>query len=278
MSQSSSEIDVPRFVATTIKPPPVTPLIAAVEAKREKLVCTLLDSGADPNEISPEYADQTPLIAAVKNNDIKLVQLLWKRGAYVNLMVDISPPDKSCTITMHTSAFTEACLIGSLDIIEFLREKGAFCERDRRNAMLSLARVSEDYRERALTRLIKLGIDINTSIQGTTALMAANDLGIDEEFIKLMVSRGADPNRQDNCGRTALHICLQNVLRSPIMWSVFPTIIRDFLECNTDISILARDGVTAFELTQQTHSAEIRALGMFFLEKNKRIPRQPIPK
>ena len=277
MSQiSNNEIDASKCVV--LKAPPVTALIAAVEAKKDKLVYKLLEEGADPNEIAPGYANQTPLITAVGNNDIKLVKLLWQGGAYVNLLVDISPPDKACTISLHTSAYTEACLFGSLEILEFLQEKGALSERDRTNALLSLARVPEDSRERVLARLVNFGIDINTSMEGTTALMAANDLGIDKEFIRVMVSKGADTNRQDTRGRTALHIFLQNVLRSPIMWSVFESIIRDFLEYGTDISIPAYDGVTAYELILHVPSAAIRALGMTYLEKNRRICQQPAQK
>ena len=65
----------------------------------------------------------------------------------------------------------------------------------------------EGSREPVLARLgnVKFGIEISTSVRGTTALMAANDLGVDNEFIRVMVSKGADTNRKDTRGRTALH-------------------------------------------------------------------------
>jgi hypothetical protein len=60
----------------------MTPLLAAVVNKRRRAVETLLERGADPNQVHPLFG--TPIHAAAGAGEVELLQILVERGGDVN--------------------------------------------------------------------------------------------------------------------------------------------------------------------------------------------------
>ena len=121
-------------------------------------------------------------------------------------------------------------------------------------ALLSIPRLSfrrHDERESILALLLKDDVNINDDIDGTTALMAVGEIGIDIWYLKVLFDHGADPNKVDKRGKTALHMFIEyevdptrlTTLR-PIHRDSVVDIVQVFLEYKTDISIVDYAGNT----------------------------------
>lgn len=78
--------------------------------KRRQIACTLLEHGANPNEVA---GGTSPLINSIATNDTELADLLIRHGADVNLTVASGSP-------IHM-----ARRVGNPDLVELLLRRGA---------------------------------------------------------------------------------------------------------------------------------------------------------
>ncbi len=89
-----------------------SPLIGAVRSENIQIAQLLLDSGADANQ--PVEGDGSPLIEAAKAGRLDFATLFVQRGANVNLAVD-----------GDENPLMNAAQGGHLDVVKFLVERGA---------------------------------------------------------------------------------------------------------------------------------------------------------
>lgn len=173
------------------------------EHDTENVVRLLIRSGADVNTESGRYG--TALQAACKTGNMAVVRLLLEEGALVNVEGGY-----------HGTAFQAACAKGHIEVVRLLLEHGADIHLRNNGAWHAAAHArSED----VMRLLLDLGVDVNDPCgPHGTALHAALrlDWTFDKEYktrslncqrkrdldkfklwmsrIKLLISRGADPN------------------------------------------------------------------------------------
>jgi hypothetical protein len=147
-------------------------LLAAILAGRRRSIDFLLDRGADPNAWArgrvrlPRGAEGSPVFVAAKQGDRQLIKDLKLHGANLD------------------GASAERGMEGDTPLLYAVRHRE-----------LSAARL-----------LIEAGADVkHRNESGTTALIEAAALGGTEalDFVKLLLSHGADPDAQDNQGVSA---------------------------------------------------------------------------
>lgn len=83
------------------------------------IICQLLEAGADPDACSSGYLNKTvdtALLRAIKNNDLRLVRMLLKRG------VNINRPARNC---LKRTPLQQACEQGNIQMIMLLLDNGA---------------------------------------------------------------------------------------------------------------------------------------------------------
>jgi hypothetical protein len=146
-------------------------LLAAILAGQRRSIDFLLDHGADPNAWArgrvrlPPGAEGSPVFAAAKQGDRQLIKELRRHGANLD------------------AASAERGMDADTPLLYAVR-----------------------YRELSAARLlIEAGADVkHPSRSGTTALIEAAALGPDAlDFVKLLLSRGADPDAKDAKGVSA---------------------------------------------------------------------------
>jgi hypothetical protein len=147
-------------------------LLTAILADQRRCIDFLLDHGADPNAwargryVLPRGAEGSPVFAAAKRGDRRLLEDLKRHGANLN------------------AASAERGMQGETPLLY------AVSQRD-----WSAARL-----------LIEAGADVKQGDEdGTTALIEVAALGGPEalDFVKLLLSRGADPDAKNHKGVSA---------------------------------------------------------------------------
>jgi ankyrin len=169
----------------------LTPLVYAVRGNSLEAVKTLLESGADVNQVTG-YG-WSPLLVATQNRYYKLAAFLLERGADVNLA------NKGGWTPLYLATDNRNIENGDypvrkgdmdhLDFIKILLDKGANVN----------ARVKDSTETR--TVFTNQWLDEN----GATAFLRASQSG-DLVLMKLLLSRGADPKIATMLGVTALHV------------------------------------------------------------------------
>lgn len=159
-----------------------TPL---ANAATRDVVAALIEAGAaiDP----PTAASSTPLTRAAMNGDVDQVRLLIDRGAAIDRADRFRTPLEAAT---------------SRAVVELLLERGADPK---------LGRVLIDVIRRGeldlVERLLDLGADVNArdSRSQTPAFYAA-EAPAGDPILALLIARGADVDRANDLGDTALHM------------------------------------------------------------------------
>ncbi len=169
----------------------LTPLVYAVRANDVESVKVLLAAGADVNQTTG-YG-WSPLLVATQNRYYKLGAFLLDRGANPNL------PHKGGWVPLYLATDNRNIENGDypvrkgdmdhLDFIKLLLDKGAEIN----------ARVKDSTETR--TVFTNQWLDEN----GATAFLRASQSG-DVELMKLLLARGADPKIATELGVTALHV------------------------------------------------------------------------
>ncbi|KAM6220676.1 ankyrin repeat and SOCS box protein 3 [Rhynchocyon petersi] len=159
-----------------------------------KIVRTLLDLGADPNERTPE--ETTPLFLAVENAQMNVIKVLLRYGSDINGSHSMS----------KWNALHQAAYQGSVDIIKFLLKKGADKECEDDFGITPLFVAAQYGKLESLTTLISCGADVNCqSLDRATPLFIAAQEG-HFECVKILLSSRADPNLYCNDDRWQLPI------------------------------------------------------------------------
>ncbi len=170
-----------------------TPLISAVKCRNIKLVESLLDRGADVNEVINN--GHTALTIAAQKSHKEVVKLLLDRGANVN----------------HVSSFEKTALMyaasdgdSNIDMVRLLIENGADV-----NAVLSLDQTPFEF--------VACKYNAYSRISYT-------------KILTLLLKHGAEPNRKNKHGETPFSIAtrdrnsvlaefLQKATRSSTLWA-----------------------------------------------------------
>ncbi|CAI5771315.1 ankyrin repeat and SOCS box protein 3 isoform X2 [Podarcis lilfordi] len=155
-----------------------------LSASRGSLECVaiLLESGADPNELTNDAS--TPLFLAVQNGHVDVIKLLLQQGANIN-----GPHCWSEWNSLHQAAFQNYP-----EILKLLLDKGAEKECVDDFGITPLFVAAQYGKLESLRILISYGANVNCKAKDrATPLFIAAQEGNDE-CTELLLSSGADPN------------------------------------------------------------------------------------
>jgi ankyrin repeat protein len=161
-----------------------SPLIKAVKANDVRAVRALLRSGADVNVRSGDGS--TPLLWAANNSSVEIARVLIASKAAVDAANDFG-----------ITPLLQASRIGDAAMVDLLLRSGANPSRAHPEGETPLLAASRSGSVATVRLLLARGVDVNAaeSFQKTTALMwAAAEGHID--VVDLLIEAGADPNRQ----------------------------------------------------------------------------------
>lgn len=167
-------------------------LFEALEKNNLEKVRACLNSGADINSKTGKYG-YTPLIYAVKQNRVDMVELLLKAKPNLNVA------DNNGRCAIHYAASD-----GNWKIWELIANSGADVNVKDSEGRTPLMRVDQDCMDRA-ELLVKLGADVNARTDtGYTMLINVCENNYGPEWVKFLIKSGADVNAKANNGITAL--------------------------------------------------------------------------
>jgi ankyrin repeat protein len=176
----------------------VTPLMGAALGDKVDIIRLLLSLGA---EVDMNNGRGTPLGAACDKGNLAAVKLLVTEGA------DINPPGSSRG-KICLAPIMSAAVSGHIEVMQFLREKGAAFEawsEDKRFSALQMT-IELQGPAHSVQWLIDNGHDLHVSSeQGYMPLHSAAEVKHDAAMSLLIAAR-ADVNATDNMGRGPLHV------------------------------------------------------------------------
>lgn len=191
------------------------------------VVRVLLKNGADPNYLSRD-GSYSPLILAAARNDAKLIQMLLKAGAKIDLR------NKSGATALQYAADQ-----GASDAVKALLAAGADPDRFDEKGLSPIHRASIDGHTDVVKKLIKAGGDVSLKTKknafGYTALHIAARYG-HFELVNLLLKLGADVNAETTgFKQTPLHqAAIANV----------DSILLTLIEAGADVDHADADGDT----------------------------------
>lgn len=198
----------------------------------------------------PDISGRAAIHIAAQNGHEKMVAVMIKKGVDVNLTEDA--PAQPGTTPLH-----EACIHGHSEVVKLLINAGADDTLKNSNgetpahcAVLAKEFGRELGTERKIAVLKELKhLDIPRE-DGKTPLMLAQLLNFlsTRELFPVFSDRGADMNRTDNQGRTALMLHAEN--------SCFKDTIKLMVRAGADINMADNEGNTALYYSLQSGDVE----------------------
>ncbi|WP_417898482.1 ankyrin repeat domain-containing protein [Bacillus haimaensis] len=156
-------------------------LHAAVSEKHQSIVKMLLDHGADPN--AEVEASGNALYFATRNGHQELVDLLYAAGGSLSL--------------------SAACTLGRMDLVgEILAVSPSEVNAGDFGPLTQA--ISEGHAD-IVRLLLKVGVELNDSWYTSNYMTYAIRFS-DEEIVKMLLDKGADPNLSNWLGVSYLHI------------------------------------------------------------------------
>ncbi|XP_008558673.1 putative ankyrin repeat protein RF_0381 [Microplitis demolitor] len=173
-------------------------LHSAISANNLPLVEKLISAGADVNMMSlakgPFY-DTTPLQVAVENENVKIVELLIKNNAHVNID------------SKRSTVLTKAARKGNFELVDLLIKAGAHVNPDSEQGKpLHMAIAKNNYE--MTEYLIARGADVNSISKNRTTLQTAVKRG-NKAIAELLLRHNVDVNDCLN-GKSVLCIAVEN--------------------------------------------------------------------
>ena len=135
------------------------------------------------------------LRCACRDGDIDVVRACLDRGADINLR-------RGSYCDNKTPLFV-ACQYDHLEVVEFLLARGASHQITGLSLLTPLHVACTSGHSRNLRRLLQVDTNVNCDGSGTTPITVAASLG-HVDVVRALLEHGADPNRVDNAGYTAL--------------------------------------------------------------------------
>lgn len=190
-------------------------LIRAIEKnKRLKCIKTLIERGANVNLLN--IHGHTPLVLAVRNNDIGIVELLIDHGADVNKVLE-HPLEEEAISTykwsaLHESVFQTSTYYGyqrriNLDIIQLLIDNHANINAKSSDGFTPLMYACMQNGSGAGRLLIRAKADVNIVDEVKyTALMFAVYCESNTYLIKDLIEAGADVYAKNKDGESVMDI------------------------------------------------------------------------
>ncbi|MBL8151101.1 MAG: ankyrin repeat domain-containing protein [Blastocatellia bacterium] len=217
-----------------------TPLLRLIESGvdqevKKKIAKLLLDYGANPSEDN-EYG-WTPLLEAVKQEDMELVDLLIAKGAAINSRAN----NGYTPLIMAASK-------GNKKIVERLLSEGADVASKDYFGYTALNTAILDGHAYVVKPLLDKGCNPNTpNRHGVTPLMIAA-YGGDGYIVKLLLEKGAEVNASDKDGETALIFAVKAANRE---------VVEQLVEKGADIDLRRKDGLKAIDIATSSNQKEI---------------------
>ncbi|XP_050390791.1 serine/threonine-protein phosphatase 6 regulatory ankyrin repeat subunit C-like [Patella vulgata] len=187
-----------------------TSLYLAVEKNNLKTVDVLLKMyGCDVN--LSDDKEQSPLMLAVQNSNTELIGLLHQHGADINKQ---DACDVNLSDNQGKSPLMLAVQRGNTELMALLHQYGADINQQDNCGRTSLYLAVESNTFNAVDVLLKMdGCDVNLpDNKGKSPLMLAVQ-NSNTELIELLYQYGADINKQDGRGRSAVYYCLYQMCR-----------------------------------------------------------------
>jgi ankyrin repeat protein len=189
----------------------ISPLSYAAREGYMHIVQLLLDRGAESNAPEALAPDGRALFEACQKNDLELAELLLKHGANPNAGLDSS----GCCLTIG-----EVCHGARAKPLQrLLRRHGAYTPpyvmsvQELKRAIHGRRKVThhEEFLGTVMAKrdvkLLKLYLKADPTV---ARRVPCGDYPKSLECVRLLLSRGLDPNRSDWLGRTFLHFCAAN--------------------------------------------------------------------
>ena len=179
-------------------------LIEAVKAEQNEIVEQLLDMGANPNSV--DQSGDSALTIAIQKSNKKLVQILYLKGADVNMTVKQN----------KVSPLILASKVGNMKIVQFLCRRGGkinYCDETGATPLMEAAENNKVDIIRVMTHW-KVNINFANPNNGVTALMIASSKG-NTETVLFLLQNGALINSASMDGKTALfYACMGNFVQT----------------------------------------------------------------
>jgi ankyrin repeat protein len=179
-------------------------LVRAIQAHDLVKVEKLLSLGLNPNYLSVKSSG-SPLTEAIVAGEFRMVALLLKHGADVNLGAEEGD-----------SPLAAAAWYGDVNVVAELLKRGAKTEvRDNEGYTPLLLAASHGQDTAILRALIAAGADLRaTSPEGTNALMLAA-MSQNVKAVRLFIDLGIDPCARNQDGNSAAHYANFRIVKSP---------------------------------------------------------------
>jgi len=214
----------------------LTPLMFAADNGHTEIVRLLLEAGANPNVSMATRDYDTPLLMAIRWEDLELVKLLVLWGATVDacnrkgttalasasdtgytdmveFLIECGADVNAKQIDDHFTPLLYACQSGRLETARLLLDRGALVDAHSIYCATPLMWAASQGHTELCSLLIERGADVNAyCIRGITPLMMAAEAG-KADIVELLLTFGVKIDEQDllrNGGNTALLFASQN--------------------------------------------------------------------
>ncbi|RZC41596.1 Ankyrin repeat domain containing protein, partial [Asbolus verrucosus] len=162
-----------------------TPLTHAVIRGNTQLLEDLLNRGADPNK--EDESGKTPLSMAAIAGNLEMVKILLDRGAGATIQ----------------TAFLDAIQSKNLDIVKYMKEKGAKMNWANKHGLTPLMKALHvEGADDIVKYLIENGTALDEQLEFSLVMEKVKQKNL--EFLKILVDLGADLNQVDQYSYTPL--------------------------------------------------------------------------